>query len=188
MNDKRELSEEEFRDLLYWLAPDPEQAQREYLTIYRGLIKLFINRGCYEPEECADITINRVAKKAKALAEEYEGRPAHYFFGVAKKVYLEYRRKKVDFEELPAQLSAPTAPEASDEMKFECLDRCMLELNPSEREILLHYYHVTAGAKQREALANRLKIKTNTLRVKVFRLISDLEDCMNKCLGQEGVA
>src|ERR671916_839429 len=97
MQSKRELTERELLKLLSWLDPDPEQAGMKYEVIRRGLVRIFTCRGCFEADELADETINRVARKAEFLINKYSGEPAHYFFGVAKKVYLEYLRKRPSF-------------------------------------------------------------------------------------------
>jgi DNA-directed RNA polymerase specialized sigma24 family protein len=187
MKSKRELTQTELCNLLSWLDPDQEQAGRRYEVIRQGLIRMFTCRGCLEADELADETINRVAAKAELLAREYIGDPANYFFGVAKKVYLEHQRKSPSFESLnPRSLEAPTA-DPSKELKFVCLDRCMQGLSPAEREIIWHYYEVGAKAAQRVALAKRLSLKLSTLRVKVFRLVSNLEKCVSNCMQQGGL-
>src|SRR5262245_20430567 len=62
-------TKEEFDCLLAYLSPDREEAGKEYETLRRKLIKLFQYRGCHSPEELADETINRIAKKIKQGAE-----------------------------------------------------------------------------------------------------------------------
>jgi DNA-directed RNA polymerase specialized sigma24 family protein len=182
MKSNRELTETELSNLLSWLDPDREQAGNKYELIRRGLVKIFASRGCFDADELADETINRVAAKAESLAGEYVGNPAHYFFGVAKKVCLEYQRKSPSFVSLDLHLLELRAAESSDELKFMCLDRCMQQLSPAERELVWHYYQVGGGAAQRQALAKRLSLKLSTLRVRVFRIVSHLEECMAECM------
>ena len=57
------LTKEAFDSLLSWLDPDREWAGEKYEVIRARLIKVFAYRGCHTPEELADETINRVAKK-----------------------------------------------------------------------------------------------------------------------------
>lgn len=188
MGNRRDLTEEELNNLLAWLDPDRERAARKYQTIYRGLTKIFAIKGCKEPEELADETINRVARKASEVAANYQGDPTNYFFGVAKKVLLEHQRIKVEFVPLPFNLSALETHELADKLEFECLDHCLQKLTPTKRQIVRRYYDVEAGADAREAFAKFLGIKPNALRVKVFRIISELEECMDKCLQRGGPA
>lgn len=188
MGTRRNLTEEELNNLLAWLDPNREGAARKYQTIHQRLTKIFAVKGCREPEELADETINRVARKADKVAENYQGDPANYFFGVAKKVFLEYQRIKVEFVPVPFNLSAPETHEAADKLEFECLEHCLQKLIPAKRQIVRRYYDAGAGADAREALAKLLGVKPNALRVKVFRIMSELEECMNKCLHRGGPA
>jgi RNA polymerase sigma factor (sigma-70 family) len=184
MQSKRELTHTELFNLLSWLDPDAEKAGKRYELIRRGLIKMFTCRGCFEADELADETINRVAAKAESLKESYSGNPAQYFFGVAKKVYLEYQRKRHSQVSLEVQLLERPLPEPADEFKYECLERCLQQLPPTEREIIRHYYQAGSAAAQRAALAERLGLKLSTLRVKVFRLTTILEECIDECLRE----
>src|SRR6185295_5735157 len=96
-----------FNDLLCWLGPDPEVAGQEYERIRRKLIMIFTCKRCDFPEDMADDTINRVAKKLPQIKSDYIGSPSRYFYGVAKNVYKEYCRRL----SLPRPLPAPTANE-----------------------------------------------------------------------------
>jgi dihydroneopterin aldolase len=62
-----ELSQETFDALLAWLDSDRDQAAMKYEKIRRALIKIFTGRACVEPEDLADETINRVARKLKEI-------------------------------------------------------------------------------------------------------------------------
>jgi DNA-directed RNA polymerase specialized sigma24 family protein len=186
MQSKRELTQTELFNLLNWLDPDTEKAGKRYELIRRGLIKMFTCRGCFEADELADETINRVAVRAESITGTYIGNPAAYFFGVAKKVYLEYQRKMPAHVPLDVHLLELPTPEPADEFKYECLESCMQQLPPTEREMVWHYYQAGTGAAERVALAQRLGLKLSTLRVKVFRLTSILEDCIHKCIQQGG--
>ena len=88
------LSQEDFDALLAWLDSDRERAGIKYEQIRSSLIKIFTGRGCLDAEELADETINRVTRKIKDIKSEFRGDPALYFFGVAKMLLLEYKRRK----------------------------------------------------------------------------------------------
>ena len=94
MNKEWVLTQESFDALLAWLDPNRELAGRKYEDIRTRLVKIFSCRGCYEPEDLADETINRVTSKLKDIESSFIGERARYFYGVANKVHLEYLRRK----------------------------------------------------------------------------------------------
>ena len=57
------LKQEEFDRLLCWLDPDPERAGLTYEKIRWRLVAILASRGCTSPEELADETIDRVARR-----------------------------------------------------------------------------------------------------------------------------
>ncbi|MGH9956904.1 MAG: hypothetical protein ACREBC_07210 [Pyrinomonadaceae bacterium] len=181
MNKDWVLTQESFDALLEWLHPQREQAGQKYEEIRRRLIKIFTCRRCYEPEELADETINRVSLKLEQIKREFTGDPARYFYGVANKVHLEYLRKK-PVPPIPATL------EDSDqvEKEFECLERCMQTLPPDTRELVLQYYQDEKRAKidHRKLLADQFGIAINALRIRAYRARAALQQCVQECLQQ----
>jgi RNA polymerase sigma factor (sigma-70 family) len=134
--------------------------------------------------------INRVTAKMQELTEKYTGDPALYFHGVAKKLILEDRRHKKLYVPLPDIVSPdsdPLSEQADDfERRSECLKRCMQELSPDSREIIMAYYMKDKQAKidARKELAQRIGVSVNTLRVRMHRIRATLEQCMKHCLEQ----
>ncbi len=176
------LTQEAFDSLLAWLDSDRERAGRRYEEIRRRLIKIFACRGCHEPEDLADETINRVAKKVAEISPTYEGDPALYFYGVANKVHLEFVKKR------PARPAPPPPPPAGEfEREHDCLERCMELLPPRNRELVLQYYREEKGAKieHRQALADQLGIALNALRIRAHRIRMTLRRCVDACLAEE---
>jgi RNA polymerase sigma factor (sigma-70 family) len=176
------LTQEAFDQLLVWLNPDREQAGNRYEQIRLRLIKIFACRGCVEPEELADETINRVIRKLTEIKESYEGDPALYFYGVAQKVHLEYIRRKP----VPTDLPPQPEPVEEAEQEYECLERCMQKLTPQNREFVIQYYQQEKRAKidNRRELAERLGIALNALRIRAHRLRATLHECVRQCLEQ----
>ena len=175
------LSQESFDALLEWLAPDREQAGQKYEEIRQRLIRIFTARGCYEPEDLADETINRAANKAGSISEDYVGDPALYFYAVANNIHLEYLRRK----------PAPTPPIKLDESnnteeEFRCLEQCLSHLTSENRDLVVRYYQDEKKAKinQRKILARDLGIGPNALRIRACRIRASLQKCVEKCLGQ----
>jgi DNA-directed RNA polymerase specialized sigma24 family protein len=179
MNKSWVLTQESFDALLDWLDPHREQAGQKYEDIRRRLIKLFVCRGCPEPEDLADETINRVIKKLKEIESGFTGDKARYFYGVANKVHLEYLRRK------PA-LALPLRETNSEEVEreFRCLERCMELLTPDNRTLVLQYYQEEKKAKidHRKLLAEKLGIAVNALRIRAYRIRASLLECVQNCL------
>lgn len=175
------LTQTAFQHLLDWLDPDREQAGRKYENIRLKLIKILACNGSASPEDLADETINRVAKRVPEIAPTYVGDPALYFFGVAQNVYLESVKKRA--------YAPPPPPPASTEEKerrHQCLDRCMQRLPAETREIVREYYTEEKRVKidHRKSLAARLGIAPNALRIRVHRVRAALKECVFECLQE----
>lgn len=174
------LTKEQFHQLLAWLDDDPGRAGEKYEEIRRRLITIFLNRQCEEAEDLADETINRVAKKVGGLRDSYAGDPARYFYGVAKRVRMEYNRMRS--RPLPTPPPAPSRSEL--EPHLECLDECLEKLEPDNRELILHYYEGQRQAKisSHKEMGERLRLKAGALRARTRRIRVKLEKCVLECL------
>ncbi len=173
------LTKELFDALLAWLDPDRDAAAAKYELIRTRLIKIFVCRGCVDPEDLADETIDRVARRLRDIETEFTGDPARYFYGVANKVYQEYLRRK------PAPQPPPPLDESDEvEREYNCLDRCMQKLPPDNRELVLQYYQQDKQAKidHRKELASQLGIALNALRIRAYRIRALLLECVQKCV------
>ena len=173
-----ELTQEAFEQLLAFLSPDREKAGRRYEEIRLKLVKIFTCRGCMTPEDLADETINRVAKKVAEIGKTYVGDPALYFCGVARKVFLESVRKRPERRPLPKMESSEDK-----ELEYECLDQCMQKLTPRSRELILEYYRGEKGDKisQRKELARQWGVGPNALRIRAHRIRNNLHTCVLEC-------
>jgi len=87
------LTRESFDILLAQLDPDRERAGERYEAIRRKLVRLFEWRGCAAPEDLADETINRVARRLAEGVELRSADPYGYFCGVAHLLYKEVLRR-----------------------------------------------------------------------------------------------
>jgi len=173
------LTQEAFDRLLAFLDLDRDRAGARYEEIRSQLIKIFMCRGCAVPEELADETINRVARRLQEISSAYEGDPALYFYGVAQMVHLEYVRRKP----VPLPPPPPNATEEA-ELKYECLEKCMESLSDANRELILAYYGEDNHAKidRRKELAERLGIGANALWIRAHRIRERLRECVSRCL------
>lgn len=181
MNHDTLLTQEIFDSLLAWLDDDRDQAGLMHEQIRLRLIKIFECRGRHDADELADETITRVALKVPMIAKDYVGEKALYFYAVAHKIFLESSRKR------PPVVLPPIVENSEDvEQVFECLDRCMLQLTENNRELVLEYYQNDKRAKieHRKALADKLGVAQNALRIRAYRIRSTLLQCVTGCLEQ----
>jgi RNA polymerase sigma factor (sigma-70 family) len=183
------LTQEAFDELLAWLNPDREQAASMYEDIRNRLIRILMHRGCNVAEELADKAINQVARKVGEVKSYYVGDPAFYFYGVARNVlsdYLKVHREEVDVELESLSVAPPEEPDDS-EAEHECLEKCLGELTPQNRDLILEYYREKEGAKieHHKDMARRLGISLNALRILMCRIRAGLKKCMRACLGPQ---
>jgi DNA-directed RNA polymerase specialized sigma24 family protein len=187
-NKDRSVSREAFDRMLAWLDSDRELAGQKYEEIRSSLIKIFICRGCTDPEGLADETINRVIRKVPEIAPGYAGNPALYFSSVARYILLEYKSRTTQLRLLTPDL--PRQIEEIDEeieQEYECLDRCLAQLTPANRELILDYYRGEnqGMTENRKRLAERMGITLNALRVRADRIRGNLEKCVASCLKRQ---
>lgn len=185
------LTQESFDRLLAWLSPEREAAGRIYEQIRSDLIQGFRRHNCTTPEDLADETINRVAKKLPELESTYVGLPSRYFFGVAHYVHYEHLRK----EAVTVPLSAdPPGVSISQqglrgevEPEYACLQACIEKLTLRNREIILQYYKEEKQIKirLRKELAERLGITLPLLRLQAQRIRGGLKKCILHCLTEQ---
>jgi DNA-directed RNA polymerase specialized sigma24 family protein len=170
-----------FERFLYWLGPDPESAGRKYELIRGRLIMMFKARRCVFAEDLADTTFERVARKLTDLTTEFTGDPARYFYGVAKKVFLEYQHELIAKHKKTGCLLAPASSVDQDlENMLKQLDEALSAIPKSDRELILRYYTDTGRNKinHRRALARQFGIGPNALRLRVFRIRREIKNYM----------
>jgi len=188
--DKWVLTPESFNRLLSWLHHDREQAGLKYEEIHVALIRRFRQLGCSDPEELANLTIDRVAEKLPKIIDTYEGDPEPYFFSVAWYIYKEYLRRpiilslaRLDFGD-PETDSEDTSEK---EMLDSCLRHCLDQQDKDSRDMILEYYRGDRQVKiqTRKALAERLGIELPNLRLKAQRVRSKLKKCILDCMERK---
>jgi DNA-directed RNA polymerase specialized sigma24 family protein len=167
------ITQEEFDRLLGWFNADRQTAGEKYEWIRKRLIKIFVCRGSNIAEELADRTINRVIRKLPEIQPTYVGDPAHYFVAVAQKIWLESIKRK----QAPA-VGMPTLAPADDDGRYATLEKCLEQLTDEDRDLVLSYYQGEGQARieHRKMLAARLGMGMNALRIKAYRIRSELEE------------
>jgi DNA-directed RNA polymerase specialized sigma24 family protein len=181
------LGPDQFEALLGRLAPDRDAAGREYEQLRQRLITIFTYRRCPHPEDLADETMDRVARKLLEMGPAFEGSdPSRFVFGVAWNVAKEsfHGRREV---QMSSTLDPAAAPDTDDEIEANgerCLDQCLRRLADPERRLVLHYFEEEKRAKiaRRSALARDLGISSNALRLRIHRVVQQLRDCVVNCL------
>jgi DNA-directed RNA polymerase specialized sigma24 family protein len=180
------LNQEAFDKLLVAFDVDRETAGRKYLEIRNNLTRFFEWRGCSFPEDHADETINRMAKRV------FEGEAilnhSGYAMGVARLLLLEINKGRQREQSALAEIGAAPdvyVPEDDDESRLTCLRSCLQTLSPDNRELILQYYQGEKGEKieNRKKLLDRLGIPVNTLRMRALRLREKLQACVQECQG-----
>ena len=182
-----ELSPASFERLLAMLDPDRDRAGERYEQIRQKLAKFFQWRGCAEPEEYADETIDRVARKLAEGAEIRAGDPYLYFHGIALNVLREYWKDAQKHAKKPLDdvtLTHEDTFDANQEHKLTCLDGCVRGLPQAQLTLITEYHQGQGGAKieRRNRLAEDLGIPLNALRIRAFRIRGTLETCISDCL------
>jgi len=171
-----------FERFLYWLGPDPETASRKYESIRTRLIIMFRARRCHCAEDLADVTFERVLRKLPDLITGFTGDPARYFYGVAKKVFLEYQRQiTIDYRRF--QISLPTNIGNPDlENMLQQLDEALSIIPESDRELILRYYTDSGKNKinHRRVLAAQFGLRPSALRLRVFRIRREIRDYISR--------
>jgi DNA-directed RNA polymerase specialized sigma24 family protein len=190
------LNPQAFRQFLNWLDEGVDSNGERYLEMRRRLARYFDRRNCSSPDDLADETLNRVARKLEEKGEIVGASPAHYCYIVAKFVFLESGRRseqsQTSIDEAPdssrvvASLAVPFRPDVAvvaKEKLFDCLERCLGKLQPRDRELILDYYRGERSAKieRRSQLATRFGLTMNALSIRACRIRSKLEICVSTC-------
>ena len=194
------LTQTAFHKLLAWMDEEKDSGGEKYLEMRRRLVSYFDRKNCLAPDELADETLNRVARRLEEEGSITDASPAHYCYITAKFVFLEYLRRteraQVSLDQLPVSNREPLTTAATlareeeaagKERRMNCLERCMQSLDEEGREIIIQYYQGDRRAKieNRRAMAQALGITVNALSIRAYRLRDKLEACVSKCLGNE---
>lgn len=194
------LNQTALNQILNWLDAGWDSHGESYLEMRRRLVFYFDRKNCFSPDDLADETLNRVARKLEEKGGITNVSPAHYCYIVAKFVFLESVRgekhtgKSVEeITESGAALPALTTPsrpgEAAEgrEKMLKCLEHCLARLPSDDRNLIVEYYQSERKGKieRRSGLAARLGLTLNALSIRACRIRSKLENCMKSC-SQEG--
>jgi DNA-directed RNA polymerase specialized sigma24 family protein len=178
---KKPLKPEDFGRFLRWLSPTDALAVQEYQVIRSKLIRYFVHKSRTDADELFDRVVDIVVGKIETC--EACPSPLAYCYGVARNVWREALRVNEPVlleEDIPAPLGFDGRIQ---EQKLTCLDRCIDQLSPGDRDLIMGYYRDQGHNKIeiRKQLANALG-GANALRVKMCRARKQLHVCVVECL------
>jgi RNA polymerase sigma factor (sigma-70 family) len=183
---KWSLTQPAFDGLLTSLNPDRDVAAEQYLRIRRDVVRLFEFRGCSAPDEYADETMNRCARK---IAEGEQIRDLKtYSIGVARMLVHEMgrdrSRRECPLDEALEPCTAWPAAQSELEDRVEALRKSLDELSHDDRFVILHYYEgdKCERIKTRKMLSELFGIGTSTLRMRALRIREKLQLCAQNYL------
>jgi RNA polymerase sigma factor (sigma-70 family) len=183
------LTQGAFNRFLQWLDSGTDSGGLRYIEIRQRLVHYFDRKNCLLPEELADETLNRVARRLEEEGAISTDVPEHYCYIVARFVLLESFRKRDRLTKLDDRLSAPAdSTEENDEAQHraQCLERCVSSLDADDRELIIGYYQGSQRTKieNRKSIATRLGITMNALSIRACRIREKLEACVRKYLKE----
>ena len=141
------------------------------------MLSFFARRGCHNPEELFDRTIDRICGKIEVEAIESLRDVLAFCYAVGRFVALEYWRE-MKSAPLPENVVLPEIKECeNDEHKFEWLERRLNGLSPRDRHLITAYYQGEGRERirKRKALASEVG-GVNALRIKLCRVRARLRD------------
>ena len=187
-----QLTASAFYQLLTWLDEGESSSGQAYLELRRRLVGYFDRKKCAAPEDLADETLNRVARRLEAEGTIETETPAKYCYIVARFVFLEsLRSQKINsiVEEAAVDKLVNVSPDQAEqtamrEKTLACLERCTKRLDPEKRDLILGYY---IGAQQekiqnRRQMAESLGISVNALSIRACRIRDRLRSCVEHCV------
>lgn len=187
-----------FRQFLSWLDEGVDSDGRNYLEMRRRLVLYFDRKNCLEPDELADETLGRVARKLAERGQITDLSPAHYCYITARFVFLEYLRSEErrhgtiekqtnDLPDGPALAAGVDGSAQTGERLLDNLDHCLDQLPSADRDLILEYYRGEGQAKieRRRKLAESLGLSPNALAIRACRIRSKVEGCV-KASSEEG--
>jgi len=184
----RGLTADAFNMLLDRLDADRSRAGEKYARLHRKLVKVFTYEGAESPEDCADEAINRVAKRLEGGESILD--LDRYTLGVARLLFKEVlQRQRVARAALLEALRQSEIPTSTSDLesRIAALRICLERLPPESRDLIINYYQGERNAKitNRRKLAEQLRVPSNALRNRIFRLREKLERCLEAAINRE---
>jgi DNA-directed RNA polymerase specialized sigma24 family protein len=184
----RPLTGPAFERLLETLDNNTERAADAYRLLHERITGLLRWWGAAHPEELADETLDRVARKLDEGVTIATGALGAYVRGVARLIYYEAGRRESDAVSLESTSELVAAPDDQQrERSLTCLDRCLETLTAEDRSLVLRYYseHGARKIDSRRQMADASGVSVNALRIRMHRIRERLERCVRDCTEQK---
>ena len=187
IGEKNRLTQAAFDKLLAALDADRDAAGAKYLELRENLRRFFTWRGTAFPEDNADETLNRAARKLESGEAIEDLR--RFVFGIARLLCLELHRSeernRAALAEIPNVQNADDADAINRQTRLDCLETCLAKLSGEDRSFIVDYYQGEKITKiaNRKTLLERLKLSPGGLRMRALRLRERLENCLRNCLA-----
>lgn len=173
--------------LLEICSSNQDEAGVAYNELRNSLVRFFQIKGDSDPDEAADLTLDRVALKiSKDTPIE---NLTSFCFGVARFIFLERLRqtKKLNgaADEFYRNRDLSQFAGETDDGEFSVFRECFEKLTSAEKLFLRDYFADMSSSeldKHRRQLSLENDITLNNLRLKVFRLRQRLENCVKNKL------
>jgi hypothetical protein len=176
------LDADGFKKFLTLLHPDPSISSKEYLVLRLKVTKYFEFNRCEFADECADIVLERVAKRAVEVGDVRD--IIDFTFGTCRVYHMEIRKKRARTQKAMEELCREwdlVIDGCHVETRHECLEHCLAEVE--EGKVVLRYFQLARGAKG--ALADELGMSENALAQLVFKAKPKLRACIEDCLDRK---
>ncbi len=182
-----------FRLFLDWLDEGTDSDGQKYLEMRERLVSFFDRKNCLTPNQLADETLNRVARRLEEEGKIESEAPAKYCYVVARFVFLEYLRtaskNNIPLDEVlinKIQTVDSKAIEETElqEKRLKCLENCLGKLEVENRTMIIRYYYGEERIKieNRRAMAESLGLTMNALSIRACRIRDKIESCVKKCV------
>lgn len=155
------LTADAWDGFLRWLDDGTDSGGQSYMEMRRRLVAYFDRKNCRNPDDLADETLDRVARRLKEEKTIETETPAKYWYTVARFVFMESLRSKDTKSDPIDELSRPDELRVADggdqderdekEKMLNCLDKCSGELETKNRDLIFRYY----AGEERVKIENR---------------------------------
>jgi len=174
----------DFDAFIEWLDAGAASDGRSYTEMHARLVSYFARKECATPQELADETLARVARRLREEGAITGVAPAQYCYIVARFVLLEYLRSpEHKGGELRDVRDRETTTDPERERRLTCLDDCLGRLEADDRELILAYYSGDGAGRiaVRRDLAAKYGLSPNALMLRASRLRDRLRTCVAAC-------
>ena len=177
------LDQRSLDSLLSAFHPDKEQASYAYEALRERLIRFFEWNRCDTPEDMADETIDRLARRLSANEEKVLDL-AKFAVGIARMLIKEHLREQdrqeaslTALSEHYDDLAHRNHESAQLEERMAVLEKCLDVVPDASRNLIERYFSAESRAQiqQRQRLAEEYGISINALRNRVMRIRAELE-------------